>query len=301
MRTSTKLAAFAAGAALVFGAAAAVGAAVGPIDTAPDGDAHDAAHDGGDTGSHGVGLTGLAIADAGYRLVPAVQHVEVGDAIDYRFVIEGPDGAAVTEVEVTHERPLHLIVASRDLVDFHHVHPELGDDGTWTIDLPPLGPGSYRVYADFRPAGAETLTLATDLTVAGPVEAREVPPAATASHVDPFHVRMSGADQLGVGEATLTFRVERDGEAVTTEPYLGAAGHLVVLRAGDLGYLHVHPLDDVASPSIGFAATFPTAGTYRLFLDFAVDGEVHTADFTVAIDGATIPAGPHATEADHGH
>ena len=67
------------------------------------------------------------------------------------------------------------------------------------------------------------------------------------------------------------------GEPVRTEPYLGAGGHLVALRDGDLAFLHVHPTDDA---SARFAATFPTAGRYRLFLQFKHEGRVHTAAFT---------------------
>ena len=40
----------------------------------------------------------------------------------------------------------------------------------------------------------------------------------------------------------MSLTLERDGRPVTDlEPYLGAYGHLVAMRAGDLGYLHVHP------------------------------------------------------------
>lgn len=295
MRTATKLTAFAAGAAIAFGAAAAVGAAVGPIDTSADDDGHaEHSEPGGDeaSGAHtGPGLSGLAVAAAGYRLVPSIDTVDASDAghpIGYSFTIEGPDGGAVTDFDVVHERRLHLIVASRNLVDFHHVHPELADDGTWTIELPALLAGSYRVYADFRATGAEALTLAADLAVAGETSAADLPAVAAAATVDGFDVALSGAESLVAGGTTLTFDVTRDGETITTDPYLGAAGHLVVLRAGDLGYLHVHPLDAVATPSIGFAAAFPTAGTYRLFLDFSVDGQVHTVSFTVEVGGVVV-------------
>ena len=48
------------------------------------------------------------------------------------------------------------------------------------------------------------------------------------------------------------------------------------LREGDLAFLHVHPDAD----RLRFGATFPTPGRYRLFLQFKVDGRVHTAAFT---------------------
>jgi hypothetical protein len=60
-------------------------------------------------------------------------------------------------------------------------------------------------------------------------------------------------------------------------PYLGAKGHLVALRRGDLAFLHVHPDDR----SLRFMATLPTAGRYRLFLQFKTDdGRLHAAAFT---------------------
>ena len=61
------------------------------------------------------------------------------------------------------------------------------------------------------------------------------------------------------------------------QDYLGAKGHLVALRQGDLAFLHVHP----DANSLKFMATFPTAGAYRLFLQFkTTDGRLHTAAFT---------------------
>jgi hypothetical protein len=54
----------------------------------------------------------------------------------------------------------------------------------------------------------------------------------------------------------------------------GADGH-VALRDGGLAFLHVHPAEQMT-----FESTFPTAGRYGLFLQFKIDGRVHTAAFT---------------------
>ena len=64
-----------------------------------------------------------------------------------------------------------------------------------------------------------------------------------------------------------------------SERYLGAGGHLVALREGDMAFLHVHPTGD--GPS--FAATFPTPGRYRLVLQFRHDGRVRTVAFTQVV------------------
>jgi hypothetical protein len=84
-----------------------------------------------------------------------------------------------------------------------------------------------------------------------------------------------GASRAGA-ESRLVFDVTRDGRPVAVEQYLGAKGHLVALRHGDLAFLHVHPDES----SLRFMAQFPTAGRYRLFLQFKSEGRVHTAAFT---------------------
>ena len=95
-----------------------------------------------------------------------------------------------------------------------------------------------------------------------------------------------------VGESVLSFGVVEDGDAIRTEPYLGAAGHLVAIRTGDLAFLHVHPQPrNEGGTDITFVAEFPSAGTYRLFVDFAHDGDVHTAAFTVEVPSGADPGG----------
>ena len=55
---------------------------------------------------------------------------------------------------------------------------------------------------------------------------------------------------------------------------------LVEQAEGDLAFLHVHPTNEAGSDEIGFAATFPTEGRYRLFLQFQIDGRIQTVAFT---------------------
>ena len=95
------------------------------------------------------------------------------------------------------------------------------------------------MFADFQPIGAANLTLGTDVTFAGDVVAVGLPAPDDVATVDGYTVTMDGAP--AVGDTELSFTVEFDGQVVRTEPYLGAAGHLVAIRSGDLAYLHVHP------------------------------------------------------------
>ena len=287
MNVGLRLAAFATVLMLVFGAAALAGSTVGPDrsgENRADAEGSDAgAHMGeGETGGHSGGgaapapVRGLAVSDGGLTLALEDTLFEPGRRAELRFSIRGADGAPVRDFEVEHEKRMHLIVVRRDGRGFQHLHPTLGPDGTWSVPLALPDAGAYRVFADFKHDG-EARTLATDLTVDGPARYRPRPePAAVANAGHGYEVRLNAGRVRAGREVALEFSVTRDGHAVETEPYLGARGHLVALREGDLAFLHVHPDED----SLAFMAEFPSAGRYRLYLQFKHHGRVHTAEFT---------------------
>ncbi|WP_353814956.1 heavy-metal-associated domain-containing protein [Agromyces sp. SYSU T00266] len=316
MSPALRLGLFGAGVAAVFGVAIAAGPLIVPPDrvaawaeqsedrATSHGGAHEAPE--GEPVSHEV--PGLSIEADGYRLADLHAPAEAGSAESLHFRILDAEGDALTSFDETHERPLHLIVVRSDGAQFRHVHPELEDDGHWSIPWEWEAAGTYRLFADFRPTGHdETLTLTTTANVNGLVTATDAPaPGSRVAEAGPFTVELTG-DLAAGAEAELEFTVQRDGRPVTTiEPYLGAAGHLVMLRAGDLGYLHAHPLDEAESagaselgPDIRFAATPPTAGDYLLYVDFKVDGQAHTAAFAVDAALAAAEAGAHADGGEH--
>jgi hypothetical protein len=303
--TRTKLATYGAILAVSFAAAAGLAVAVGPIDTS-DGthDEHEDAVD-RDTSGGRPHVPGISIDADGFRIVPEVPSLTADAANTYSFRIVDPDGDTVTDFDITHERRLHLIVVSRNLVDYHHLHPAQSDDGVWTVDVPALPAGSYRVFADTRPTGADGITLGTDLSVVGGAAGTDrtiaSPAGGTTATVDGYEIELSGSP--AVGESTLTFSVLGDGESIVPDPYLGASGHLVALRTGDLAFLHVHPLGDATeqAPDVRFAAEFPTAGTYRLFLDVSIDGTVRTAAFTVEVPETNDRPDQHDKDNDADH
>ncbi|WP_066374302.1 hypothetical protein [Herbidospora mongoliensis] len=287
MNTVTKLGVFAAGLAVVFGGAYAVGATQN--DTMPRRYADYAPADAPEAPAHGghaheeTGETappvpgGLRISQDGYRLRPVTTTLKPGKSLDFAFHVLGPDGKPVTAFQLAHEKKLHLIVAPRDLGGFQHLHPELASDGTWTIPLTLPEPGTYRMYADFAPEGGPAMTLGADLTAPGDFRPDPFPATSRTSTVDGYTVTLQGAMNPGQ-PSPLSFTVSKDGQPIKElEPYLGAQGHLVALRAGDLAYLHVHPMSGLI-----FMAQAPReGGSYRLFFDFKHGGTVRTASFTL--------------------
>ena len=289
MTAPTKLAGFAAALAVLFGGGALAGGAIDPDRDEPadahaqkpsEGDAHgekkSGDHGGSEKAAHPV--RGVAVAENGLRLAIDDPELRRNKTETLRFrVIEDESGETVRDFDVEHTKRMHVIVARRDLTGFQHLHPEQNPDGSWSLPLKLKDAGSYRLFADFAHEDEKT-TLATDLRVDGEADLRSLPaPAATAISDGGYDVRLdAGAVERGK-EAELRFNITQNGRRVQPEEYLGAGGHLVALREGDLAFLHVHPTDDHAA---AFAATFPTAGKYRLFLQFQHNGRVQTVAFT---------------------
>ena len=266
--------------------------ASGPAGSATDGHQHPAGtgpHTHRGDGATGETLaTGTTVSAGGYTLQPLERSQPPGVRADYRFRIVGTDRQPATRFAVVHDKPLHLIVVGRDLSGYQHLHPTMAPDGTWSVPVTLARPGGYRVYADFSVTAANgtqlPLVLGVDHTCPARTprpRCRRHRPQATAG---PYAVSMNGTPTVGV-TAPMHFQVAAPTPTTPAqlERYLGAYGHLVVVREGDLGYVHVHPEQELVDGTVKFWLTAPSSGRYRAFFDFQVAGKVHTGEFTINV------------------
>ena len=297
MEAGVRLAAYGAGLVVAFGASYGIAAAAVPdevvarwsepepshVDTHADAPPHEAA----DAADHAP--TGVSLEADGYRLSPVRAPTRTGSAGTLSFRVLDAHGEPLTQYTRSHEQDLHLVVVRSDGSGYRHEHPRLDrESGTWSLPWTWDEGGTHRVYADFTPGGtpAKGVTLSRTVDVTGAYTPVAQRPSRT-DEVDGYTVTIDG--ELEAGTATdLSVSIERDGHPVTdVQPYLGAFGHLVALREGDLAYLHVHARGKepgagaTAGPGIDFTAETPTAGRYLLYLDFRVDDEVRTATFVI--------------------
>lgn len=313
MKAPAKLSLFGLGLLLILVASLGAGRLVGtfgPASAEADmnpGNGHSQGHETSAPAAAPAGAGGLQIAQDGYRLDLASTVLSTADTAPFTFKVISPHGNPVTAYTTAHEKDLHLIVVRRDLTGFQHVHPVLGDGGVWSVPLKVGQPGQYRVFADFQPAARDKgLVLGADATAPGDYQPRPLPKPSRTTTVDGYTVTLDG-DLVAGTSSKLTLTVSKDGQPVTDlQPYLGAFGHLVALRDGDLAYLHVHPEESsTAGPQIVFYAEVPSAGSYGLFLDFQHQGSVRTAAFTATTHGVTPPTNttpaPVPSASGHGH
>ncbi|HEY8743258.1 MAG TPA: ATPase P, partial [Chloroflexota bacterium] len=210
--------------------------------------------------------------------------------------------APFKDIIISHEEPMHLIVVSRDLQQFQHIHPQpTNRPGQYAVTLTFPVAGTYYLYNQFaRHSGADVL-LANVLMVGAPSGPAQLAVDRAPKVSGNVRVALEGVDTLQSGQTqTLTFRLEdaQTGEPLANlQPYLGAAAHIAILSQDAQIFVHTHGQQAATmagqqtvnsgggyGPEISFVNRFPQPGLYKIWGQFATNsGRVVTADFVVAV------------------
>ena len=233
---------------------------------------------------------GLATTDQGFTFAPAA--VTLG-ADGLRFQILGADGKPVTAFAPEQTKLMHFYLVRSDLTGFQHVHPTMAADGTWTAPIKQAARGSYRAYASFITKGADgkatALVLSKQLTSPGEAKDEPLPAPSATTQVDGYTVTVDSTQLMAGHAMPLKVSIARDGKPVTDlQPYLETYAHLTGFHAGDQAMAHMHPegapaTTDTGGPDLTFDAMLPSAGDWRLFLQFQTGGTLHTASVTLKV------------------
>ncbi|MGI9107181.1 MAG: cupredoxin domain-containing protein [Pyrinomonadaceae bacterium] len=182
-----------------------------------------------------------------FRTEPA--DVKSGEAAALLFTVKDAQGKPVRDLQVVHEKPMHLLLVSNDLSEFHHLHPEPRADGAYRVEHTFAHGGAYKLFADFTPPGAAQVVERQNLMVAGNSRSAVelVADKQTTKTVENLQVTMQPDKPLRAGEEVmLDFAVadERTKQPVTDlQPYLGALAHFVIISADGADFLHAHPME----------------------------------------------------------
>lgn len=172
-----------------------------------------------------------------------------------------------------HGHLMHAFLVRVPAMDrFYHLHPEQANDGSFTVKLPAIPSGKYKIFADIvRGTGfPETMVSEIDLPdVTGEpfsgddsgVEARTDGQSGRTTNVSPLADggrmvwEQDGtalkADQL----SWLRFRIEdaQHKPANDLEPYMGMGGHAEIVRSDFSVFAHIHPAGSVPMASLMIA------------------------------------------------
>jgi hypothetical protein len=169
----------------------------------------------------------------------------------YTIQVHSASGKPINKFQIQHEKLMHLILVSSDLKSFQHLHPTYLGKGKFQISASFPTDGQYTAFMDYVPKGSTQRVDVATLKVGNIVPETTIPaPDSTlvkafgdlnvALLIDPKTIRPGQ-------ETPITFEIKNaDGKPVEDlQPYLGAMGHLVIIKASPVltaaSYLHAHP------------------------------------------------------------
>jgi hypothetical protein len=172
-----------------------------------------------------------------------------------------------------HGHLMHAFLLRVPTMDhFYHLHPEQASDGAFTVKLPDMPAGKYKIFADIvRGTGfPETLVSEIDLpevkgqpfsgddsgVTTSPFGSSTAPVANVNIAPLPDGARMLWEQDKGALKAGqvswFRFRVEDTGHQPVNDlqPYMGMAGHAEFVRSDLSVFAHVHPAGSVPMASL---------------------------------------------------
>jgi hypothetical protein len=238
-----------------------------------------------------------------YTSMPAQLEANTSGTLSFRPV-DPSNESALVPLDLVHEKKIHLIIVSKDLSYFEHVHPKYTNSGDYVIAvLPnekgykngighdettfPFG-GEFIMFQDYAPTGAGHQLSRIPITVKGKAKDQvRFKEEKFGWQNNGYQVNLSfDKAEVKTNEPLgLKVNITKDGKGIANlDNYLGALGHMVVISENTEKYLHVHPMDsDTKGPDIQFHTSFDTPGIYRAFLQFKHEGKLQTADFTIKV------------------
>lgn len=254
---------------------------------------------------------------AEFSSVPAA--VNAGTAANLIFTVRDRKGATVKDLQIVHEKPMHLLVVSKDLAEFYHIHPEPQPDGSYAVTHVFPNGGDYRLYADFTPPNAAQVVEPIELKVAGAERERAAlaPDQNFEKTVDNLRVVLKPSADIKAGQELMldfqTFDAATGKPATDLQNYLGELAHFVIISEDLKDFVHAHPMSknehgamknaghhdhhgagghahgnekktETGSPSeVSAHTTFPRSGRYKIWAQFQRGGNVITVPFVVSV------------------
>ncbi|WP_219835266.1 hypothetical protein [Paenibacillus sp. R14(2021)] len=222
---------------------------------------------------------------------------QAGTPSKLRITLTDAKGKPDAGLQISHEKKLHLIIVSRGLSTFMHLHPvETAHRGVFELPVTFAAAGSYKLIADFKPKGGEQQWQSKWVQVGGSKGAVKPPQTEPMLVVDKKLVQVSEGMKISLsfeseprsGEAAtlqFSFADSGSGEPVSDlQPYLGSVGHVVIMDAEARQYLHVHAMGEAEhGPIAQFRAVFPKPGLYKIWGQFQRNNRVATVPFVIQV------------------
>jgi hypothetical protein len=212
------------------------------------------------------------------------------EEIPISIFIKDKSNQPIKKFDTVHEKLMHLIIVSKDLSYFSHIHPEYKGNGEFTITSTFPAGGDYQMIAEVTPHGAGDNSVEKHwVHIDGPPSNSEplVPDSSLTKVIDGLKVTLSFDHIMAEMDLNMTFTIHdatTDKPITNLQPYLGAMGHSVAISADSKQYLHIHPMTTKGNgPSVTFMTFFPKKGVYKIWGQFQYNNRVIVVPFIVDV------------------
>jgi hypothetical protein len=225
------------------------------------------------------------------------------------------------DLALDHDHLMHLYAIRQPNLDaVFHLHPDQVHPGAFELSLPPMPTGRYKLFADIVHQSGLGETAVGEMQISreegtplsgdnsgGPVNTRaDVSPLPDGTRM----VWVDAKTPVRAGEVRrFVFRIEdASGKPLSDlDPYMGMAGHAAFVSRDLTTFAHIHPVGSPPMPALMLAAAeaspnsmiamhqmppgaevsfpyaFPSAGSYRIFVQIKRSGVIQTGAFNVAV------------------
>ena len=234
--------------------------------------------------------------DAHLYTVKFNQHAaKTGQETTLEFKITEKDSQKpITELEISHEKPMHVVLVRNDLKHFDHVHPVLKGN-SWVVQYTFNAAGEYRIWIDFTKDKIQHI-VDFDLSVSGKQEVEEQ------GRLNGLQVKMITPEKITPNiNVKLDFVVSDTAEnpVPITEKFLAANAHIITIDESLQEFEHTHDMNFDNDNVLSFIQSFSKLGRYKAWVQFSVDGKVRTAPFTFVVS-AGMPSQRNMKNMDNG-
>ncbi len=190
------------------------------------------------------------------------------------------DKGNVPELELNHDKLLHLIIVSEDLNEYFHLHPIQKNDRAYESDIVLTG-HSYKAFIDIKPKRGNYTVKGTALTTDNNIDRHNMSASLNVDEQKTKEVKGVIVEfQHDTFETGKELKINFNIKNAIAEPYLGALGHVVIIDEQIENFIHVHPVSD---KSTLFQTQFDKPGLYKLWAEFKCEGEVKVFPYVIKV------------------
>lgn len=198
----------------------------------------------------------------------------------------------VSQFEVVHTKPVHLLIIDPELNDYHHKHPTQISIGLYAFTFTPQTACSYRIWADIQLKGSDQHYVPVDLKGTEMCNEQNNKTVNLKSSSQGYDFKLELEGDVKAGEAVMTkLTVSKDGQLINfLEPVMGAFAHMVGFYEDHRSISHIHPMGkkptkdaERGGPTFRFHIEPERAGYLKLFAQVKLHGKQVFVPFRILV------------------